>query len=97
MKRQSIEREKMFANNRKGKGLISKIYKQLIQLNTKTPHDPIKKFIERLNRHFPKKTYREPVGHMKCCSTVLITREMHMKGRDFRYKFQVINLFFYVS
>ena len=87
----------MFANNRKDKELISKIYKQLIQLNTKTPHDPIKKFIERLNRHFPKKMYTEPVGHMKRCSTVLITREMHMKGRVFRYKVQVIDLFFYIS
>ena len=36
MKRQSSEWEKMFVNETSDKVLISKIYKQLIQLNIKT-------------------------------------------------------------
>ena len=52
IKRQSSEWEKVIANETTDKGLISKICKQLMQLNTRKTNNPIKKWVEDLNRHF---------------------------------------------
>ena len=55
VKRQPSEWEKIIANETTDKGLISKIYKQLVQLNTRIPIPiPIKKWEKDLNRHFSK-------------------------------------------
>ena len=52
VKRQPSEWEKIIANEAIDKGLISKIYKQLIQLKTRKTNNPIKKWEKDLNRHF---------------------------------------------
>ena len=54
VKQQPSEWEKIIANETTDKGLISKIYKQLIQLNTRKTNNPIKKWEKDLNRHFSK-------------------------------------------
>ena len=52
VKRQPSEWEKIIANEATDKGLISKIYKQLLQLNSRKTNDPIKKMGQRTKQTF---------------------------------------------
>jgi len=79
VKRQCSEWEKIIANETTDKGLISKINKQLIQLNVRKTSDPIKKWEKDLSRHFSKEDMQMANKHMKRCSTSLIIREMQIK------------------
>ena len=83
MKRQLSEWEEIFANEATNMALISKTYKQLIELSIKIVNNLIKNWVEDPNRYFWKKKKKDiqmAKKHMKRCSTLLILKEMQIKA-----------------
>ena len=86
LKRQYSDWEKITANEITDKQLISKIYKQLLQLNSRKINDTIKKWAKELNGHFSKEDIQMANKHEKMLSITHYQRNANQNYNEVSFR-----------
>jgi Mg/Co/Ni transporter MgtE len=79
LKRPSTEWEKIFASYISDERLITRIYRELKNLNSQKINEPMKKWAKELNRTFSKEEVQMATKNMKKCSLTLVIKEIQIK------------------